>query len=75
MVFVFCYYCWDHSVDTIGIAQAVVSDRATKYLPLQFSTHASFRSIEISLDIALETSQRLFTTITESCLNKIYFYI
>ena len=46
-----------------------------KKVPVQFSTHASFRPIKISLDIALEPSQHLFTTITitESCLSKIYF--
>ena len=58
----------------------VASDR---YCPLncgivtgECSSHSSFQPIEISLDIALETSQRLFTIITiQSCLSKIYFDI
>ena len=54
-----------------------ISYQKAKYtfilLPVQFTCHSGFQPIEISLDIALETSQPLFTTITIQSL--VYFDI
>ena len=54
---------WIRSFNLYLAAKGVDSD-GQKVALLLYSYRCSFRSIEFSLDIALETSQRLFTTIT-----------